>query len=135
MAACLSQQWPGDYQQRLHLVGSTTLHDLQEEQNQADMARLRHHQQQMGRQRAGRQGRSPGRRYAAVDGGAASPHCRATVAPPMGSPAQQSPVAAQPFNRGFPCPPYQGQWPYQGRAYHPYQCALVAAQGRGHGQG
>ena len=34
-------------------------------------------------------------------------------------------------------PPYQGQRPYQGRAYHPYQRAPVATQGhgRGHGRG
>ena len=48
----------------------------------------------------------------------------------MGSPAQQAPVAAQPFYRGFPRPPYQG---HQGQAYHPYQRAPVAAQGRGRG--
>ena len=55
------------------------------------------------------------------------------MAPPAGSPAQQIPVAAQPFYHGFPHRPYQGQQPYQGRAYHPYQHAPVAAQGHDHG--
>ena len=75
---------------------------LQEEQNQADVAQRRHQQQRMGRQRAGRHS-------AAVDGGAASPHGWATVAPPAGSPVQQVLVAAQPFYHRFPRPPYQGQ--------------------------
>ena len=50
-------------------------------------------------------------------------------------PAQQAPAAAQAFCRGFPHPPYQGQRPYQGRAFHPYQRAPGAAQGCGHGCG
>ena len=107
---------------------------LQEEQNQADVAR--HCQQQrMGRQRSGRQGRSPGRRSAAMDGGAASPRRRTVSAQPAGPPVQPAPVAAQPFYRGFPRPTYQGQRPDQGRAYHPYQRAPVSAQGCGRGRG
>ena len=82
---------------------------LQEEQNQADVARRRHQQQCVGRQRAGQQGHSPGRCSAAVDGGAASPRRQAIVVPPAGSPVQQAPVAAQPFYQGFPRPPYQRQ--------------------------
>ena len=89
----------------------------------------------MGRQRSGRQGRSPGRCSAAMDGCAASPRHPTVNAQPAGSPVQQAPVAAQPFYHGFPRPPYQGQRPYQGRAYHPYQCAPVPTQGRGHGRG
>ena len=46
---------------------------LQEEKNQADMVRRHHQQQRMGCHCTGRQGRSPGRRYTAVDGGATSP--------------------------------------------------------------
>ena len=47
---------------------------LQEEQNQADIARHHHQQQGVGRQCTGRQGYSPGRRYPTGDGGAAPPH-------------------------------------------------------------
>ena len=108
---------------------------LQEEQTQAYVARRRHQQQQVGLQRASRQGSSPGSRSAAIDGGAASPRRRAIAAQPAGSTVQQAPVAAQPVYHGFPRPPYQGQRPYQGRAYQPYQRAPVAAQGRGHGRG
>ena len=64
-----------------------------------------------------------------MDGGATSPHHRAIVAQPPGSPVQQAPVAAQPFYHRFPRPPYQDQRPYQGRTYHPYQRGPVAAQG------
>ena len=81
----------------------------------------------------GRQGRSPGRQYPGGDGGAASPRRQAPGAPPAVPPAQQAPVAAQAFYRGFSRPPYQGPRPYQGRAYHPYQRAPGAAQGRGRG--
>ena len=78
---------------------------LQEEQNQAAAARHCHQQQRVGRQRARRQGRSPGRCSAAMDGGAASPRRRVIVAQPAGSPVQQAPVAAQPFyRRGFLVP-------------------------------
>ena len=108
---------------------------LQEEQNQADMARRRQQQQRVGRQCAGRQGRSPGRRSAAMDGGAASPRRQTVSAQPAGSPVQPAPVTTQPFYRGFPRPSYQGQRPYQGRTYHPYQCATVSAQGHGRGRG
>ena len=87
----------------------------------------------MGQQCAGQQGRSPGRRSAAIDGGAASPHHQATLAAPAGSPVQQALVAAQPFYHRFLRPPYQGPRPYRGRAYHPYQRAPVATQGHGHG--
>ena len=61
---------------------------LQEEQNQANVARRRQQQQRVGCHRAGRQGRSPGRRSTAGDGGAASPRCQAIVPPPAGSPVQ-----------------------------------------------
>ena len=111
---------------------------LQEEQNQADVARRHHQQQRVGRQRTGRQGRSPGRRYPAGDGGAASPHCQSSGTPFAVPLAQQAPAAAQAFYRGFPRPPYQGQHPYQGQAYHPYhpyQRAPGAAQGCGRGRG
>ena len=89
----------------------------------------------MGRQCTGCQGRSSGHRYPAGDGGAASPRRRAPGAPPVVPPAQQAPAAAQAFYGGIPRPPYQGPRPYQGRAYHPYQCAPGAAQGRGRGRG
>ena len=109
---------------------------LQEEQNQADVARRRQQQQRGNRQRSGRQGRSSGRRAAAMDGGVASPRRPATGAQPVGSPGQQVAVAAPPFYRGFPRPPPQpGQRPYQGRPYHPYQRAPIAAPGRGRGRG
>ena len=109
---------------------------LQEEQNQTDVARRRQQQQRGNRQRSGRQGRSSGRRAAAMDGGVASPRRRATGAQPVGSPGQQVAVAAPPFYRGFPRPPPQpGQRPYQGRPYHPYQRAPIAAPGRGRGRG
>ena len=108
---------------------------LQEEQNQADVTRHRQQQQRVGRQHSGRQGRSPGRHSAAMDGGAASPRRRAVNAQPAGPPVQPAPVAAQPFYRGFSRPSYQGQRPYQGCTYHPYQRAPVSAQGRGRGRG
>ena len=75
---------------------------LQEEQNQADVARRRQQQQCVGCQRSGRQGRSPGRRSAAMDGGAASPRRPTVSAQPAGPPVQPAPVAAQPFYCGFP---------------------------------
>ena len=108
---------------------------LQEEQNQADVAQCRQQQQRVGHQCTRRQGRSPGRRYPAGDGGPAFPCRRSSVTPPAVPPAQQAPAAAQAVYRGFPRPPYQGQRPYQGRAYHPYQCAPGAAWGRGRGRG
>ena len=74
---------------------------LQEEQNQADVARCRQQQQRVGRQRSGRQGRSSGRRASAMEGGVASPRRRAANAQPVGPPAQQAAVAVQPFYRGF----------------------------------
>ena len=61
----------------------------------------------MGCHHAGRQGHSPGRRYTAVDGGSTSLHRQTAMAPPVVPPAQQAPVAAQPFYHGFPRPPYQ----------------------------
>ena len=69
---------------------------LQEEQNQADVARRCHQHQRVGRQHTGCQGRSPGRRYPAGDGGAASPRRRAPVAPPAVPPTQQAPAALKP---------------------------------------
>ena len=87
----------------------------------------------MGRQRTGCQGRSPGHRYPAGDGGPAFPCRRSSATPSAVPPAQQAPAAAQAVYRGFPHPPYQGQCPYQGRAYHPYQRAPGAARGRGCG--
>ena len=63
----------------------------------------------MGHQRSGRQGRSPGRRSATMDGGAASPRRRTVSAQPAGPPVLPAPVAAQPFYHGFPRPTYQGQ--------------------------
>ena len=108
---------------------------LQEEQNQADVARYHQQQQCVGRQCYGRQGHSPGRRSTAMDGGAASPCHRTVSAQPAGPPVQTVQVAAQPFYHGFPRPTYQGQRPFQGRAYHPYQCAPVSAQGHGRGRG
>ena len=108
---------------------------LQEEQNQAEVARRRQQQQRVGRQRSGRQGRSSGRRASAMEGGVASPRRRAANAQPVGLPAQQAAVAVQPFYRGFPRPPQQGQRPYPSRPYHPYQRAPVASLGQGRGRG
>ena len=96
---------------------------LQEEQNQANVAR----------RCSGREGHSSGRRASAMDGGVASPCRRTASAQPEGPPVQQAAVAAQPFYHGFPHPPQQGQRPYQGHPYHPYQRAPVAYPG--HGQG
>ena len=84
---------------------------LQEERNQADVARRRQQQQRVGRQRTGRQGRSPGCRYAAGDGGPAFPCHRSSGSPPTVPPAQLAPAAAQAVYHGFPRPPYQGQCP------------------------
>ena len=86
---------------------------LQEEQNLADVARRHHQQQRMGRQRFVRQGRSPGRCSAAMDGGAAATRRRTVSTQPVGSPVQPATVAAQPFYCGSLRPPYQGQQPYQ----------------------
>ena len=108
---------------------------LQEEQNQADVARCRRQQQRVGRECTGRQGRSPGHRYPSGDGGPASPCRQSCGTPPAVPPAQQAPAAAQVIYRGFPRPPYQGQRPYHSRAYHPYQHAPGAARGRGRGRG
>ena len=107
---------------------------LQEEQNQADVARRRQQQQRVGCQRSGRQGRSSGRRTSAMEGGVASPRRRVANAQPVGPPAQQAAVAVQLFYRGFPRPPQQGQRPYPS-PYHPYQRAPVASLGRGRGRG
>ena len=107
---------------------------LQEEQNQADVTWRCQQQQQVGRQRTGHQGCSPGRRYPAGDGGIISPCSRPSGTPPAVPPAQQAPAAAQAVYRRFPCPPYQGQHPYQGQAYHPYQCAPGVAHGHGRGR-
>ena len=83
---------------------------LQEEQNQADMARpCQQQQKRMGHHHAGCQGRSQGCRYATVDGGSTALHCWTAMARPTVPPAQQALVAAQPFYHGFPRPPYQGQ--------------------------
>ena len=108
---------------------------LQEEQNQADVTWRRQQQQRADRQRTGRQGRSPGRRYPAGDSGTASPRHRPSGTPPAVPPAQQAPAATRAVYRGFPHPPYQGQRPYQSRAYHPYQRAPAVARGHGRGQG
>ena len=141
------QMMPGEWQRAFHNSGQVITDNnytllllqrfmtLQEEQNQADVARHRQQQQRVGRQHPGRQGRSPGRRSAAMDGGAASPHRRTVRAQPAGPPVQPAPVATQPFYCSFPRPTYQGQRPYQGRAYHPYQRAPASAQGCGHGRG
>ena len=89
----------------------------------------------MGRQCTWRQGRSPGRQYPAGDGGAISPRRQPSGTPPAVPPTQQAHAAAQAVYCGFPRQPYQGQRPYQSRAYHPYQCAPGAAPGRGRGHG
>ena len=141
------QMMPGEWQRAFLNSGQVTTDNnytllslqrfmtLQEEQNQADVTRRRQQQQHVGRQRSGRQGRSPGHRSAAMDGGAASPRRRPGSAQPTIPPVQPAPIAAQPFYRGFPRPTYQGQQPYHGCAYHPYQRAPVSAQGRGRGRG
>ena len=109
---------------------------LQEEQNQADVARRRQLQQRNPRSRGGRSGRSPNCRRA--PGGASPPSTRyqasgAIPAVPLAaSPAQGGPPA--PF-RGFARPPYQGQRSYgRGQPYHPYSRPLVLGRGHGHGR-
>ena len=108
---------------------------LQEEQNQADIARRRQQQQRVGRQRTGRQGRFPARRYPSGDGGPAHPRRQSQENPPAAPPVPQAPAAAQAVYRRYPRPPYQGQRPYQGRGYHPYQRGSGATRGRGRGRG
>ena len=109
---------------------------LQEEQNQADVARRRQLQQRKPRLRGGRSGRSPNRRRA--PGGAGPPSTRygasgsIPAVPVAASPAQGGPPA--PF-RGFARPPYQGQRPYgRGQPYHPYSRPPVPGRGRGRGR-
>ena len=110
---------------------------LQEEQNQADMARHRQLQQRNYRSRGGRGGRSPTRRGAPGRTGPLATHYRASgavaPAPFTASPAQGgNPV---PFC-GFAHPPYQGQRSYgRGQPCHPYSHALVPGRGRGRGRG
>ena len=109
---------------------------LQEEQNQADVARCRQLQQRNPRSRGGQGGRSPNRRQAPGNAGHPSTHYRASRAvPPVplaASPAQGGPRA--PF-RGFSRPPYQGQRPSgRGQPCHPYSRAPVPGRGRGHGR-
>ena len=108
---------------------------LQEEQNQADIARRRQQQQRVGRQRTGRQGRFQARQHPSSDGGPAPPRRRSQENPPAAPPVQQAPAAAQAVYLGYPRPPYQGQRPYQGRGYHPYQRGSGATRGRGRGRG
>ena len=110
---------------------------LQEDQNQADMARRCQPQQRNSRSRGGRGGRSPTRRGAPGRAGHPATHYRASRAiapvPFTASPAQGgNPV---PF-RGFAHPPYQGQRSYgRGQPYHPYSRAPVPGRGRGRGHG
>ena len=109
---------------------------LQEEQNQADVARHRQLQQRNPRSRGGQSRRSPNRRRVPGSAGPPSTRYRASGAvPPVplsASPAQGGPPA--PF-RGFVRPPYQGQRPYgRGQPYHPYSRAPVPGRGRGRGR-
>ena len=109
---------------------------LQEEQNQADVARRRQLQQRNPRSRGGRGGRSPNRRRAPGNTGHPSTRYRASEAvPPVplaASPAQGGTPA--PFH-GFARPPYQGQRPYgRGQPYHPYSRAPVPGRVRGCGR-
>ena len=108
---------------------------LQEEQNQADVARRRQLQPRNPRLRGGRSRRSPNRRRDPVSSGHPSTRSRSpeavSLAPFAASPAQGGNPA--PF-RGFSRPPYQGQRSYgRGQAYHLYSRA--PATGRGHGRG
>ena len=89
----------------------------------------------MGRQRTGRQGRFQAHRHPSGDGGPADPRRRSQENPPAAHPVQQAPAAAQAVYRGYPRPPYQGQRPYQGRGYHPYQRGSGDTRGRGRGRG
>ena len=109
---------------------------LQEEQNQADVARRRQLQQRNPRSRGGRGGRSPNRRRA--PGNTSHPATRyrtSGAVPPV-------PLAASPAQGGTPAPfrgfarrPYQGQRPYGRRQpYHPYSRAPVPGCGRGRGR-
>ena len=109
---------------------------LQEEQNQADVARRRQLQQRNPRSRGGRGGRSPNRRRAPGNAGHPATRYRTSravpPAPVAASPAQGGTPA--PF-RGFARPPYQGQRPYgRGQPYHPYSRAPVPGRGRGCGR-
>ena len=110
---------------------------LQEEQNQADMARHRKLQQRNPHSRGGRSGRSPNHRRAPGSAGHPSTCYRASRAvppvPPAASPAQGG--TSEPL-RGFARPPYQGQCSYgRGQPYHPYSRAPVPGHRRGRGRG
>ena len=109
---------------------------LQEEQNQADVARHRQLQQHNPHSRGGRSGRSPNRRRAPVGAGSPSPRYGASGSvpqvPPAASPAQGG--IPTPF-RGFACQSYQGQRSYgRGQPYHPYSRAPVPGHGHGCGR-
>ena len=109
---------------------------LQEEQNQADVARRRQLQQRNPRSRSGRSGRSPNRRRAPGRSGHSLTRYRSPEAGPLvpfaASPAQGG--NPSPF-RGFSRPPYQGQRSYgRGQAYHPYSRAPATGRGRGRGR-
>ena len=109
---------------------------IQEEQNQADVAR--HCQlQQCNPCSRGRQSRhSPNRRHAPMGAGPALPCYR------VAGPAPQVPLVAPPAQGGIPPPfggftrqPYQGQHTYsRGQSYHPYSRAPVQGRGRGLGR-
>ena len=86
---------------------------LQEEQNQADVARRRQLQQRNPRSRGGRGGRSPNRRGAAGRTGQPSFHYRASGAvPPAPFAASPAPGGNPVPFRGFARAPYQGQRSY-----------------------
>ena len=106
---------------------------LQEEQNQADVARHRQLQQRNPRTRGGRGGRSPTLcRAPGNTGHPATCYLTSGAVPPV-------PFAAPPAQGGTPapfhgiaCPPYQGQRPYsRGQPYHPYSHAPVPGYGCG----
>ena len=109
---------------------------LQEEQNQADVARSRQLQQYNPCSRGERGVRSPNHRRAPGNAGHPSTHYQASGAvPPVpfaASPAQGGTPA--PF-REFARPPYQGQRPYgRGQPYHPYSHAPAPGRRRGCGR-
>ena len=110
---------------------------LQEEQNQADVARRCQLQQRNPRSRGGRGGRSPNRRGAAGRTGQPSFHYRASGAvPPAPFAASPAPGGNPVPFRGFARAPYQGQRSYgRSQPYHPYSRAPGPGRGRGRGRG
>ena len=71
-----------------------------------------------------------------MDRGSAPQRFRAAATTPqLVQNTPQVPVGDPPTYRGVPHQPYQGQRPYGwGEPYHPYQCAPVAAHGKGCGR-